>query len=69
VAVDYPLVAVEHAVVRSPVGSAPETSGSVIEKNERAVPSTSGFRKRSFCSSGAEHVQDLAVALRRAPGS
>ena len=39
------------AVVRSPVGSAPETSGSVIEKNERAVPSTSGFRKRSFCSS------------------
>ena len=39
------------AVVRRPVGSAPETSGSVIEKNERAVPSTSGFRNRSFCSS------------------
>ena len=39
------------AVVRSSVGSAPETSGSVIEKNERAVPSTSGRRKRSFCSS------------------
>ncbi len=39
------------AVVRSAVGSAPETSGSVIEKNERAVPSTSGLRKRSFCSS------------------
>ena len=39
------------AVVRSSVGSAPETSGSVIEKNERAVPSTSGCRKRSFWSS------------------
>ena len=39
------------AVVRRPVGSAPETSGSVIEKNERAVPSTSGRRKRSFWSS------------------
>ena len=39
------------AVVLSAVGSAPETSGSVIEKNERAVPSTSGRRKRSFCSS------------------
>ena len=39
------------ARVRRPVGSAPETSGSVIEKNDRAVPSTSGRRKRSFCSS------------------
>ena len=39
------------ARVRSCVGSAPDTSGSVIEKKERAVPSTSGRRKRSFCSS------------------
>jgi len=39
------------AVVRRSVGSEPETSGSVIEKNERMSPATSGFNQRSFCSS------------------
>ncbi len=39
------------ARVRSPVGSDPDTSGSVIEKNDRTSPATSGFRKRSFCTS------------------
>ena len=34
----------------SPVGSAPETSGSVIAKNERISPATSGASQRSFCS-------------------
>ena len=38
------------ARVCSPVGSAPDTSGSVIEKNERVSPSTSGRRNCSFCS-------------------
>ncbi len=38
------------ARVRSVVGSEPATSGSVIEKNERARPATSGSRKRSCCS-------------------
>ncbi len=38
------------ARVRSSVGSEPETSGSVIEKNDRTSPATSGRRKRSFCS-------------------
>ena len=51
VAVDHPLVAVEHGARLQPVGSEPETSGSVIEKNDRVSPSTSGRRKRSFCSS------------------
>ena len=50
------------ARVFSPVGSEPETSGSVIEKNERSSPATSGRSQRSFCSVGAEQVQDLAVA-------
>ena len=39
------------ARVRRVVGSEPGTSGSVMEKNERTSPATSGFRKRSFCSS------------------
>ena len=39
------------ARVRSSVGSDPETSGSVIEKNDRVSPSTSGRRNCSFCSS------------------
>jgi hypothetical protein len=38
------------AVVRRPVGSEPETSGSVIEKNERTSPATSGRSHRSRCS-------------------
>ena len=38
------------ARVRRPVGSAPDTSGSVIEKHERISPATSGFMKRSFSS-------------------
>jgi hypothetical protein len=36
--------------VRRVVGSDPETSGSVIEKNERTSPATSGKSQRSFCS-------------------
>ena len=39
------------ARVRSSVGSEPATSGSVIEKNDRTSPETSGRRKRSFWSS------------------
>ena len=39
------------ARVRSVVGSEPGTSGSVIEKNERIWPATSGCSQRSFCSS------------------
>ena len=39
------------ARVLSPVGSEPDTSGSVIEKNERTSPATSGRSQRSFCSS------------------
>ena len=39
------------ARVRSVVGSEPGTSGSVIEKNERTSPATSGRSQRSFCSS------------------
>ena len=39
------------ARVRSVVGSEPGTSGSVIEKNERISPATSGRSQRPFCSS------------------
>ena len=39
------------ARVRSVVGSEPGTSGSVIEKNERTSPATSGSSQRRFCSS------------------
>ena len=39
------------ARVCSSVGSEPATSGSVIAKNDRISPATSGRRKRSFCSS------------------
>ena len=39
------------ARVRRPVGSAPETSGSVIEKKERISPATSGISQRCFCTS------------------
>ena len=39
------------ARVRSVVGSEPGTSGSVIEKNERISPPTSGKSQRCFCSS------------------
>jgi hypothetical protein len=38
------------AVVRRPVGSDPDTSGSVIEKKERTSPATSGASHRSRCS-------------------
>jgi hypothetical protein len=38
------------ALVRSPVGSAPETSGSVIAKYERISPATSGYSQRWRCS-------------------
>ena len=34
-----------------PVGSEPAVSGSVIEKQERISPSSSGWSQRSFCSS------------------
>jgi hypothetical protein len=37
--------------MRRSVGSEPAASGSVIEKNERVSPSTSGRRKRAFWSS------------------
>ena len=37
--------------MRNVVGSAPETSGSVIEKNERISPATSGSSHCCFCSS------------------
>ena len=39
------------ARVWSVVGSEPETSGSVIEKQLRISPSSSGRSQRSFCSS------------------
>src|SRR3972149_5292684 len=48
------------AVVRSVVGSAPDTSGSVIEKQERTSPSTSGFSQRSFCS-GVPNCQRISA--------
>ena len=38
------------ARVFSPVGSAPETSGSVIEKHERISPASIGSSQRFFCS-------------------
>ena len=38
------------ARVRSVVGSEPGTSGSVMEKNDRSSPATSGRSQRSFCS-------------------
>jgi hypothetical protein len=38
-------------VVRSSFGSEPATSGSVIEKQLRISPSTSGRSQRAFCSS------------------
>ena len=50
------------ARVRRSVGSDPATSGSVIEKNERARPATSGSRKRSRLLRRPELVQDLGVA-------
>ena len=49
-AVDHPLVAVADARVRNVVGSEPGTSGSVIEKNERTSPETSGSSQSRFCS-------------------
>ena len=39
------------ARVCRPVGSAPDTSGSVIEKQDRMSPFTSGFSHLPFCSS------------------
>ena len=39
------------ARVRRVVGSEPGTSGSVIEKNERISPATSGASHRAFCAS------------------
>ena len=39
------------ARARSVVGSEPATSGSVIEKQERICPSSSGASQASFCSS------------------
>ena len=45
------------AVVHSPVGSDPATSRSVIEKNDRASPATSGRSQRSFCSSVAKRCR------------
>ena len=50
------------ARVRSVVGSEPGTSGSVIEKNERTSPATSGREPALLLLVGAEHPQDLAVA-------
>src|SRR5207237_456800 len=38
------------ALARRPRGSDPETSGSVIAKNERISPATSGRSQRAFCS-------------------
>ena len=38
------------ARVRRLTGSAPDTSGSVMEKQERISPATSGLSQRSFCS-------------------
>ena len=50
------------AVVRELVGSAPETSGSVIEKNERAPSLHERLQEALLLLLGAEQVQDLAVA-------
>ena len=50
------------ARVCSPVGSEPETSGSVIEKNDRVSPSTSGAQEPLLLLVRPEHVEDLAVA-------
>src|SRR5204862_499087 len=41
---------VRSARARRPRGSDPETSGSVIAKNERISPATSGRSQRAFCS-------------------
>ena len=49
--VDDPLVAVQLGAAASWVGSEPEVSGSVIEKQERISPSSSGWSQRSLCSS------------------
>jgi hypothetical protein len=68
VAVDHPLVAVATAVVRRTVGSAAGTSGSVIEKNERVSPSTSGCSQRSFCSSVPNRCR-ISPFPASAPGS
>ena len=43
-----------YACVRISVGSLPATSGSVMAKHERAVPSQSGRRYFSFCSGVAQ---------------
>ena len=48
------------AVVCRFVGSAPETSGSVIEKHEVISPSTSGFIQRSCCS-GVPNCQRISA--------
>ena len=50
------------ARVRSVVGSEPGTSGSVIEKNERISPATSGREPALLLLVGAEQVEDLGVA-------
>ena len=63
------------ARVCSVVGSEPETSGSVIEKQLRVSPSSSGARKRSRCASvpcsarismfpvsGAAQLNDIGAA-------
>ena len=50
-AVDHPLVAVEHrGRLQTRWDRHPDTSGSVIEKNDRTSPATSGFSQRSCCS-------------------
>ena len=48
-------------VVRRPVGSAPETSGSVIEKKD-SVALDERLEPSLLLLVGAEQVQDLAVA-------
>ncbi len=50
------------ARVRSVVGSDPDTSGSVIEKNERISPATSGAQPALLLLVRPEQVQDLGVA-------
>ena len=50
------------ARVGSVVGSEPGTSGSVIEKNERISPATSGLQPALLLLVGAEEVEDLGVA-------
>ena len=49
------------ALVRMRVGSEPATSGSVIEKAERAWPSSSGRNQRCFCSSSAPMASSSAL--------